>query len=735
MGSVTATIKKDDAIRPWSRIAILLFFLALGLVLSYLITGSFVPTNANEALVFQGSLLLIVLGSAVLEHKFTKPADSAVNSLVGIITLVPVYTLKPSLLWWSAFGYCAVVFVLSTLCVAVSSGHRMSSTQTKIAELTYRPAVLLGKARVLYSVMFLFGLLSFYSLQSNTTLALLLYWGIFVVIWPLGLPELLSSFSKRNAKPKAMGKLLRTDEPNIVRVVLDPDVQWSRTRPNIYQQSDGKQIVVIPLYSQIQEEGLLGTGICAGLVPESIPRLVGGHLYDGSGILLLSDAEIAERLSGDPTSTLVGFVVEGSSIADIRFETLDSDSCRQGMVVWCPVSGERIYYQITNGMTDEETLHTDRHGFQIAVAAQLGHLNTLKGFTKHEWLPPMNTPVFAIPKDFGSNLQIGAKEDFQFGSIPGTNVKVVGPLLEYMDSHTAILGVTGSGKTELAFDVIREAAKNGIKVVCIDLTSQYSGRLAELNPINLSITPKTAGELGQKLFEVETGQYGAGNEKKALKQFSDKLRTDVTNTIKAFLTDKNPAVQVGLIQLDEISNTQATLFVTELFMTCLLNFAKDNAADCPRILIVVEEAHTVMPEPSTMGLSDFASKGLVAKTSQIALQGRKYGVGLLVIAQRTATVSKSVLTQCNTVISFTCFDDTSLGFLKNVFGAAHTELIPNLRPLTAVIFGKGVRSERPIVVQIPFNEEKSKASYKQAAKNPAIDNLDAAVAAQAEKPG
>ena len=43
---------------------------------------------------------------------------------------------------------------------------------------------------------------------------------------------------------------------------------------------------------------------------------------------------------------------------------------------------------------------------------------------------------------------------------------------------------------------------------------------------------------------------------------------------------------------------------------------------------------------------------------QIALQGRKYGIGMLVIAQRTANVSKTILTQCNTVICFQAFDET-----------------------------------------------------------------------------
>ncbi|MGH7746043.1 MAG: hypothetical protein ACREQ5_14910, partial [Candidatus Dormibacteria bacterium] len=84
-------------------------------------------------------------------------------------------------------------------------------------------------------------------------------------------------------------------------------------------------------------------------------------------------------------------------------------------------------------------------------------------------------------------------------------------------------------------------------------------------------------------------------------------------------------------------------------------------------------------------------------------------VGLLVIAQRTATVSKTVLTQCNTIISFSCFDDTSLGFFKNFFGKSHTDAIPNLQYLQAVIFGKGVKSQRPIIVQIPFDSKKAEA--------------------------
>jgi DNA helicase HerA-like ATPase len=215
-------------------------------------------------------------------------------------------------------------------------------------------------------------------------------------------------------------------------------------------------------------------------------------------------------------------------------------------------------------------------------------------------------------------------------------------------------------------------------------------------------------ELGDKLFEVETGQYGAKAEKQALKGFSDELRAEVTEALTSFLTTHDEGSRLGVITLDEISNTKATLFVTELYLTCLLHFARDHQEACPRVLVVVEEAHTVMPEASTMGLGDYDSRGLVSKIAQIALQGRKYGVGLLVIAQRTATVSKTVLTQCNTMITLSCFDETSMSFLSNVFGDVHARLASTLPRLHAVVFGKGVRSERPVVVEIPFDPEKAK---------------------------
>ena len=223
------------------------------------------------------------------------------------------------------------------------------------------------------------------------------------------------------------------------------------------------------------------------------------------------------------------------------------------------------------------------HGFQYAAATQLGVLTPDSGFIKHNWVPVMNTPVFWDATELETSKSAVQTGDFVFGAVPGTKISIGGPLVDAMDHHTAILGVTGTGKTELAFDMIRHVLQAGVKVVAIDLTARYRNRISDLEPTDLSISAALATELSKKLFEAETGAYGAGKEKQALKAFADKLRDDVSKQLEAFLTSSDAKCRIGLITLDEISNTKATLFITELYLTCLLHFAREHSSKWPRV--------------------------------------------------------------------------------------------------------------------------------------------------------
>ena len=680
--------------------------------ISWRYTGSPLPKKPREALVFQNALLLIVLGSALLEHHYTRPADSVVNSLMGLVTLMTVYDEAPRVPWLLVSGYCSVVFLLGTLCVAVSSGSGLLGWRGWVAGHTYRPAVILGSSRVLFSIVFIAGLWFFYSVQDRITLALVLFWGVFIVMWPLRIPELLTSwFGRAGPDGSQLGEIVRIDSPNILRVALDGTATWDPKEPSVCVLPNGETRWVQPLYAQFQEGRLLATGLVTEIKASAATNLRNCVTRPDDGNRRPSAQQLNESLGGGQGAMLVGFVVEGSSIGVIRFETLEWASCRNGMLAWVAVEGERIYYQVVSGETREESFSSDKHGFQVASAAQLGVLVEGVGFKKYDWLPGMNTPVFSASQGGVTQIRAVKHGDFELGSIPNSTIQVGGNFADRYNYHTALLGVTGSGKTELAFDMIRYALKTGIRVMCIDLTAQYEDRLSDLNPIDLSIDEATAADLNEKLFRVETGKFGASDEKRALGEFAETLRQDVSSRVARFL-EAEEGSHLGLIRLEEISNTKASLWITELYMTCLLKYARERARAFPRTLVVVEEAHTVMPEPSTMGLGDYDSRALVGKIAQIALQGRKFGVGLLVLAQRTATVSKTVLTQCNTIISFTCYDDTSLGFLGNIFGPEHVALVPNLPPLHAVAFGSWIRSEKPIVFQIPYDESKDAGAAK-----------------------
>lgn len=317
----------------------------------------------------------------------------------------------------------------------------------------------------------------------------------------------------------------------------------------------------------------------------------------------------------------------------------------------------------------------------------------------------MNTPLFSA-RELAFDAPLLRDGEFEIGKVPSTNIGVVATVEELVEYHTAVLGVTGTGKTELALDVIRKAIGSGTKVFCVDFTGEYRQRLSDLQPVFPSPTPEQATELEEKLFAVETGQYGAGKEKQVLKQAVDQLREQTAKQVDGFLrdTERNLAV----FELAEIANTKATLRLTELYLSSIMQWARKHR-QAKRILLVLEEAHTIIPETHSAGF-DFDTQWVVSRIGQIALQGRKYGVGLLVITQRTALVSKTILSQCNTFLTHSLIDQTSLNFLESVYSSQHTRSIPNLGQFEFLAYGKALRAQRPVLLKRPFDPEKKKAS-------------------------
>ena len=119
------------------------------------------------------------------------------------------------------------------------------------------------------------------------------------------------------------------------------------------------------------------------------------------------------------------------------------------------------------------------------------------------------------------------------------------------------------------------------------------------------------------------------------------------------------------------------------------------------IALFCDEAHLYIPERASSESADEISVGIFER---IAKEGRKYGVGLVVISQRPSEVNRTVLSQCNNVIAMrlTNGDDQSVirRLLPDSLGG-FGDLLPVLDIGEALVVGDASLLPTRVVVSEP----------------------------------
>lgn len=111
------------------------------------------------------------------------------------------------------------------------------------------------------------------------------------------------------------------------------------------------------------------------------------------------------------------------------------------------------------------------------------------------------------------------------------------------------------------------------------------------------------------------------------------------------------------------------------------------------LLLVLEEAHLFLPEGS-----ETAAHRTVTK---IAKEGRKYGVGLMIVSQRPSELDGTVLSQCGTMISLRLTNGNDRGKVQAAMPddlGALAALLPSLRTGEGLVMGEAM----PIPTRIRF---------------------------------
>lgn len=125
------------------------------------------------------------------------------------------------------------------------------------------------------------------------------------------------------------------------------------------------------------------------------------------------------------------------------------------------------------------------------------------------------------------------------------------------------------------------------------------------------------------------------------------------------------------------------------------------------LLIIVEEAHRFLPADE-----ESAAHRVV---SRIAKEGRKYGVGLMVVTQRPSDVDPGVLSQCGTMIALRVTNESDRGAVSGMVPddlGGLVGLLPSLRTGEALVLGDAL--------QVPSRIRVRKATHKPIGDDPPL---------------
>ena len=78
------------------------------------------------------------------------------------------------------------------------------------------------------------------------------------------------------------------------------------------------------------------------------------------------------------------------------------------------------------------------------------------------------------------------------------------------------------------------------------------------------------------------------------------------------------------------------------------------------VLLVLEEAHTFAPGQARTP----AESRAITTTKQIAQEGRKFNVGLMLISQRPSRLDETTLSQCNSFVIMRMVNPADQGFVR-----------------------------------------------------------------------
>jgi hypothetical protein len=723
------SMPSEAKIRIWS----LLGYLTVLVAIQYWVVDTRLLPNENTTWFFSG-IASLLFGSRLLNPYFTAPADSATNGVAALLAILPAF---PLVVAWTpeayvlavVTAYAGLVALVSILVIIIRRGRGLD--QARFFRALDKSVKSLGSPNVIFSLVIVASAWLFHRDKPVEVFAILSSLVVISVIHPIEAIWIFVGWVRGLPKPiertDIVGTVAAHQSPGIVLIRQLEATPIARGTSMVIVDRHGPPLLGIALNYVGRDEGNLLRALTAKLPPAAAGTIELPRAGEEGVAALVT---IGEEDSRDVPALqwgdrLRGIVDSDTSLEYLQFEVIDERGLCEGCLVEVQI-GEQpsVIYQVIEGLTREEVVQQkNKYGYARAKARKIGAWDVADSrFMPVSWLPRMNAPVLLM------SSQEGDLQPDCIGHFPNTPFGIRLEVSSCVTHNTAILGILGVGKSYLAIELVERMIAAGVKVLCLDLTNQYeqllgdfidpafqAAKLAELKAAGVGGLPNQDRERGGSRHTFKRAVHH---------QIRDFLSSDDDHFLRVinpaqFQVTKQPSFMnnQGHAELMTLTACEITSIFSDM---ALLVSQRLGMTDVARLCIVYEEAHSLVPEWNSVATD--GDRTATSTSARAILQGRKYGLGCLLITQRTANVTKTILNQCNTIFAMRTFDDTGREFLGNYIGSDYARILPSLQPREAIVFGKASSCENPVLIRLndadrfraafrPHNQPKVPAPY------------------------
>ena len=316
---------------------------------------------------------------------------------------------------WNIFSHVIYIFIIAyTILIIISAitciffkDHKKENRRN-LSERIKIIIASLGTAKVIFSMLFLFSLITYHSQTSREILILCLAYLLFIIQSPTnGIFLLIKKIFIKNKLVKNIfdiGEIVAYQEPNVILIRQQAEVEIPYMTGIIIKDQFSLPKLGYSLDYIGKSNGiLLRTFIFEKTDNTQILNDI-KELPLNSAILVNIDYFSNNKILFDDKK-IIGLVTIDTSNEYLYFELIIDEEMEVGALVCTTIKGKEMIFQVINGKTKEDIIQNkNTHGYINVIARKIGEWDNKEyRFIPNNWLPIINSKVTKCIRDKENN--------------------------------------------------------------------------------------------------------------------------------------------------------------------------------------------------------------------------------------------------------------------------------------------------------------------------------------------